>query len=372
MLRWLKFTARRPHEPLKDGERQPRINTEFKAAGHVGRRRELCYWEPIYSPQQVIPLSLYDWDFERDAGPARRFVSGPTLREKIVPGDTFAVVDVTFKDCDFQGDFRPDPLIMFDECDFGGCDFAYSKWKNAHFRKCTFTDSSISLATFEGCEFRDCQWERIGFGSKTEFIHCFINNPAALVTASVSYRNPKDRSFQHRFHQWYRLLSTRAHVLRTLMISHQATGDEHTYYEVVKLHELQSAKARIGEDLYNIRYSKGMRIKSIFGLIFDSADYFILRSLGLLNRWGVSASRPCIALATCWAVFGLLYRYLSFSVSVDRPFQKSFDITFLVGYGNQVSTDLELSILQNVHALFAIVIYTVFFATVVSKLSRAR
>lgn len=102
------------------------------------------------------------------------------------------------------------------------------------------------------------------------------------------------------------------------------------------------------------------------------ADYAILWALGLLNKWGVSASRPFLALIVCWIGFGYIYENLSFSVEVNRPYQKSFDITFLVGYGNQVSTDAGLTIMQNVNVVVAIVIYTVCFATVVSKLSRAR
>ncbi len=277
-----------------------------------------------------------------------------------------------FKDCDFQGEFRPNPLIIFDQCHFSGCDFAYSSWKGAHFRKCTFADSSLSLASFEGCEFRDCMWERTGIGSKTEFHQSFVNNPSELISASVSNRNPKDSSWKHRLYQWYRLRGTRAHVLRTLMISHQSTGVDHTYYEIVKLHELHCTTARICENFYDIIYSNGNRIGALFGLIFDFIDYIILRSFGWLNKWGVSASRPCMALAICWVSFGFLYQRFPFSEYISRPFQKSFDITLLIGYGNQVSDDSVLSIVQNAHAIFAIIIYTVFFATVVSKLSRAR
>lgn len=343
-----------------------------QAAGHIGRRRQLCYWEPIYAPDGAPTLTNYDWDFDRDAGPARKFISGATLASKIVPGDTFKVIKVTFKDCDFQGEFLPDPLLMFDECDFSGCDFAYSNWKNAHFRKCKFSESSISLATFEGCEFRDCTWERVGLGSKTDFQHTFVNNPKYLIDASISNRNPRDRSLKHRMYQWYRLVGTRTHVLRTLMISHQYTGDEHTYYEIVKLHQLQSASGRLSANVYNIAYGNVRIIKSLFGLVFNGADYVILKSLGILNNWGVSASLPCFALGACWAFFSAMYRFVDFGVDIERPLQKSFDITFLVGYGEQVSTNYNLTIIQNTHTLISIVIYTVFLATVVSKLSRAR
>jgi Pentapeptide repeats (9 copies) len=372
VFKWFKSMSRRSQEAEQIPDNQPLGDVGIKPTGHIGSRRQICFWEPIYSPEHVVALDAYDWDFDRDAGPSRRFVSGPSLNDKIVRGDTFKVFDVTFKDCDFQGHFKPNTLLLFDNCTFSGCDFAHSDWKDAHFRDCKFIDSSISLAAFEGCEFRDCTWSRIGFGSKTTFHRCFVNNPSELISASVSLRNPKDPTLEHRVYQWFRLLGTRAHVLRALMISHQVTGDEHTYYEIVKLHQLQCPKARAGEYIYNIFFSNGKRLSGALGLLSSSGDYLILRSLGFLNNWGVSASRPFIALAMCWGGFGLLYQQLDFTVPVPHPFQKSFDITFLVGYGNQVSADPSLQLFQSAHALIAIVIYTVFFATLVSKLSRSR
>lgn len=79
-----------------------------------------------------------------------------------------------------------------------------------------------------------------------------------------------------------------------------------------------------------------------------------------------------MALALCWLVFGLIYQRHHFGVTINKPFQKSFDITFLIGYGNQVTENLNLSSVQNLQAVISIVVYTVLFATVVSKLSRAR
>jgi len=372
MFAWLRLPRWREATNPEERHSIVPVPVGGQAPGHIGSRRQTCFWEPIYSPDNVVALEPYDWDFDRDAGPSRRFLAGSTLTDEVVPGETFKVTNLTFKECDLQGDFHSGTLLLFDECNFFGCDFAYSSWKAAHFRKCKFVDTSLSLASFERSEFRDCSWERIGLGSKTEFQHCFVNNPADLVSATVSYPNPKNRSWEHRIYQWQRLRGTRAHVLRTLMISHQSTGDEHTYYDIVRLHELQCSIARIAEHIYNVAFSKGKRVGAFFGLLSSSADYLILRGLGWLNNWGVSASRPCFALGLCWAGFGWLYGRLPFNNPVQRPFQKSFDITFLVGYGNEVTADRALGNLQNLHALIAIVIYTVFFATVVSKLSRSR
>lgn len=352
------------------------VDTESKqhAPAHIGRRRKVCWWEPIYEPDLKLSSHPYDWDIERDSGPYRRFISGSNLRTKVTPGDTFKITNATFKECDFQGTFAPDVLIMFDRCNFISCDFAFSNWKDTHFRACSFQESSISLSSFERCEFRDCKWENIGFGSKTEFVRTFINNPGELIGASISNRNPSNSSQEHKYYQWYRLKGTRAHLLRTIVISHESIGDEHTYYDTVKLHELQRTTARMSRDCYAIIFSKlTEKLRSLVSLIFCLFDYLILRSFGTLNGWGASASRPFFALATCFAFFGSIYKWATFQEAIARPYQKSFDITFLVGYGNQAQTgDLALTIVQDLHALISLVIYSVFFATVISKLSRAR
>lgn len=379
MIRWLRsrLSAARSSPDLDSGsdiDAPGRDTGPHGPEGHIGHRRRDCWWEPIYAPDLKVQPIPYDWEMARDSGPSRSFISGSSLKEKVVPGDTFKVEDVTFKECDFQGRFRPETLIMFDRCHFIGCDFAYSSWKDAHFRSCTFADSSISLAAFERCEFRDCKWERIGFGSKTELVSTFINNPDKMITASVSNLNPKDRSLKHRLYQWYRLRGTRAHFLRSLMISHQVVGDEHTYYATVRLHELQCSTSRICYDCFDFLFSKTVNKTVAFvRLLLHTVDYVILRSFGWLNKWGSSVSQPCLVLATSFLLFGLIYRKAVFDQPISRPFQKSFDITLLVGYGNQVRyEDHLLTIVQDVQALMSVVIYSVFFATVISKLSRAR
>lgn len=71
--------------------------------------------------------------------------------------------------------------------------------------------------------------------------------------------------------------------------------------------------------------------------------------------------------------FGLIYSLAPFETGIDHAFQKSFDITLLVGYGNQVAaSDARLSLVQDIHAGIAIILYTMFLSTMISKLSRAR
>lgn len=345
-----------------------------RAEGHIGNRRQDCWWEPIYGPDLVLDPSPYDWDIARDSGPSRRFICSDGLNRRTSPGVTFKLKSVTFRDCDFQGEFSVNPLIMFDGCHFINCDFAYSNWRNAHFRACKFEDCSIALSTFSRCEFRECNWTRLGLSSRTELHHSFISNPDVMVSSSVSHCNPSDKSWNHRAYQWQRLQGTRAHFLRAVMISHQTVGDEHTYYSTVKAHELQSSIARMARQVYGIVFERwSTKFQMLFGLLLEALNYIILSLFGWLNKWGQSVSQPCIALLACYLIFGLIYQRAQFSKTIETPFQKSFDITIIAGYGSQIeSSDPLIATLQDVHVVIAIAIYSVFFATLVSKLSRAR
>lgn len=341
---------------------------------HIGNRRKTSWWEPIYGPDIAMSADAYDWDLERDAGPHRRFVPGAALTRRLKAGEIFFIRKATFRECDFQGAFRGDPIVMFEDCQFINCDFAYSSWVGAHFKQCRFSDSSLSLASFERCEFRDCVWERLGIASRTEFTKTFVSHPGSFIRSTISRANPKDASSKHRAFQAYRLSGTRAHVLRSLVLSHAAVGDEHVYYGTVRLHELQRCSARIAQDVYELVHGTvGLKFWSLLKLPFHVLDYLLMRILGLTNAWGESVSWPFMLLAGVLGVFGAVYAWVPFATDITRPFQKSFDITLLIGYGSQgAATDIPLSLVQDVHAVVAIVLYTVFLSTMISKLSRAR
>lgn len=340
---------------------------------HVGTRRKDCWWEPIYAPRQQLDPLPYDWNLRRDSGPHNRFIHGSALQDVGNKGDVLKVNKTIFKGCDFQGDFRNGPFIRFDDCEFIKCDFAFSHWKDVQFRNCAFREASLSLSIFESCEFRDCSWDNIGVASKTDFIRTFINNPNHFISATVSRSNPTDRTVKHKLLQWYRLKGSRAHVLRNLLLSHHAVGDEHTFYETVRAHELARSYARVCQDLFEIAFASNRRVKAAFGLPFHIADHVILRIFGWLNDWGASAVKPFLALVGCFLAFGETYERYEFQSEIPEPWQKSFDLTLLIGYGNQVpKNDHSLILVQDIHVVCSIVIYTVFFATIISKLSRAR
>lgn len=346
-----------------------------KIPDHLGDRRATNWWEPIYGPQVELADEPYDWDTDRDSCPTRRFIPGTTLVKKVEAGKTLRVEKVTFKECDFQGHFQATSIVVFDNCRFIGCDFAYSGWNSAHFKDCAFVDTSLAMATFEKCEFRGCTWERIGMsGNKTDLVRTFIENPKALIAAMYSGLDPdKTTSKEHICHQWYRLGGTRAHVLRAIMLSHANVGNEHIYYQTVGLHELQRNLARLQEDWYYLRHKPGQkRREAIWQAPLHALNLALMWLFGLTNGWGESVARPSVLFALIYVIFGAIYVLAPFTPPICHPWQKSFDITLLIGFTNHNSATWPLTLVQDIHAILAVALYTVFFSTLISKLARTR
>lgn len=346
------------------------------AARHIGDRRQTNFWEPIYGPEVTVSSEPHNWDFEADPSPTRRFMSGETLVQKIHAGETHKVKGVTFRECDFQGRFHVTSILIFDSCHFVGCDFAYSSWNSAHFKNCTFSASSLALASFEKCEFRGCRWDRIGVsGNKTDLKRTFVENPGHLTAAMFSGLDPaKAGEKKHACYQWYRLAGTRAHVLRSIMLSHATVGDEHIYFRTVQLHELQRNWARLCEDWYQLRFSRNVRkLVAIPQIPLHGLNLALIWLLGWTNSWGESVSRPSLLLGAVFAIFGTVYSFVPFTPAIEHPWQKSFDITLLIGFTNHNSAgQWPLTLVQDIHAILAVTLYTVFFSTLISKLSRTR
>lgn len=352
-----------------------RVFADDEVQKHYGSRRLECWWEPIFGPELHGRLDRAGWCFDDTAGPSKKYFTGPSLVAETAKGVLHEIKSVTFVDCDFQGNFDPETIVMFDDCRFIRCDFAYSYWRDTHFRECHFEDSSFSLASFSRCQFRDNTWINLGFsGSKTDLEHCHVTNPSKLICAGFSGTKPNDKTIKHKFYQWYRLQGTKAHLARTLLASHETTGDDATFYETAKIHDLQQSFAVIAKNCYNIFSPKDQgRFSAVFGLSFSILENVLLRFFGLINGWGASIIRPLFALAVLFITCSIIYRTV-FGLSLEDASQKSFNITILVGYSNEYKDSLISNIVlaQNVHAVVSIVIYTVFFGTIISKLSRVR
>lgn len=355
-----------------------RVSRIFESSAenrHYGTRRADCWWEPIFNPDLQGKLVKGSWDFSQTAGPLGKYFLGADLKNLVKKAEQHEIREIKFIDCDFQGKFDPETIVMFDECTFVRCDFAYSDWKDTHFRLCTFESCSISLASFSRCQFRDNTWISLGFsGSKTEFHNCQITNPAELVGAGVSRTRKSDKPRRLKLYQWYRLQGTKAHLSRTLMLSHESTGDEQNFFEIARTHDLQQSFAKIAKAVFNLIFSEEQgRIRSLLQLMFGVIENLLIRFFGAINGWGISTLRPLSSLVVIYVAFAFFYYYGDYA-SLERAFQKSFNITILAGYSNEYSPDMSGNLvwIQNVQAIVSIVVYTVFFGTVLSKVSRAR
>lgn len=338
---------------------------------HIGQRRAKCWWEPTYNPSLQGKLAPCSWKFDDSTGPKQSYLSGEALTAQMPAGEVCKFVDLTFMDCDFQGIFQNEPSIYFDSCRFFGCDFAFSKWHRVTFRKCEFKGCSLALASFTECEFRDCSWTKIGLsGHKTDFSRTFITNPKNLIKAGFSGLDPNaSDKRKHGAYQASRLEATKAHVARGLLESHENVGDDRTYYDTARLHDLQQVSARISESWFELRFGARSRGLQLFFLIFE---WILLSIIGFSNSWGASLLRPLIALILTSAAFSFLYQHLLTAHS--NPWQRAFDIGSLVGYGNAANElqPLLLRELEGLQLIICIFFYTIFFSTAVARFSRAR
>jgi len=183
-----------------------------------------------------------------------------------------------------------------------------------------------------------------------------------------------DRPQRLKLYQWYRLQGTKAHLSRTLMLNHESTGDEENFYQIARTHDLQQSFAKISKNVFNIVFSEEQgRTRSSFNLIFDVFENLLIRFFGAINGWGMSTLRPLSSLVFLYSTFALIY-YLDGHSTFKMAWQKSFNITILAGYSNEYSSNLSdrLVNIQNLQAVVSIIVYTVFFGTVLSRVSRAR
>ncbi|HYI64931.1 MAG TPA: pentapeptide repeat-containing protein [Allosphingosinicella sp.] len=281
----------------------------------------------------------------------------------------------TFVDCDFQGFFVFKTQMVIKGCSFEGCDLALTTWENVKFSSCTFRRSSIGQTTFRRCEFRQCHWEDIGFSSnETSFEHVLVTNPENLVASAYTNLDPQILSTKGITPQYqlYKLEGTRSTIARLLLRNLQDVGDEQTYYQAVKVFELHQAKARWSQAWYEFKFDKQKsRLRSAISAGLWFADQTILRLFGALNGWGASVARPLSILVGTIFVFAMIYALLD-RPEDDNPLLRSFDIAVLAGYTNYGSASGFILFLQAFQLSLSVILYTVGFATIVSRFSRVR
>lgn len=216
---------------------------------------------------------------------------------------------------------------------------------------------------------------------KTMKIHTIISNqtltnPAEFIASGFSGIQKNDPNpLKSKFHQFYRLEESKAHLSRTLLCSHEEVGDDKTYYATAKLHDLQQIKAKIYKRLYLAIFKPNIsNILSTLFVVTGLIELVILNILGFANNWGETILRPVILLILSFILFSYIYKYLCLHSSCEAYFQKSFDLTTIAGYTNQVNIKQSerLRITEGIQLVISIVLYTIFFATVVARGSRSR
>ncbi len=342
-----------------------------------GLRRADAWWEPTFNPSLHGNLTPSDWNFSNNTGPKKAFLDAALISNIATDGEVLKLDNLTFEQCDLQGHFEHRPNITFSDCRFIECDFSLSDWYRTTFKNCVFDKCSFALATFEECEFRDCRWDKIGMqGSKTDFIRTFITNPESFIRSAFSGTNAKRKDkIKHCFEQKMRLERTKAQVTRTVMQSHREVGDDDTFFQSAKIHDLQQVKSTLYDVVYSFIFRTGVKSKlKIFGLLPLFFEFLILSIFGYCNDWGARLSKPLFLILICFTVFGFAYPIIDGNFDLSFAAEKSFNISILAGYGNSISSQDSqfMKIATFIHILLAILFYTIFFSTAISRNSRSR
>lgn len=345
----------------------------------VRRRRTTGWWEPTYNPELVGKMHKGEWSFANDRGPFQRIFFGDDLTAYIDESNSRVIRGIAFQSCDFQGFFRSESQIVFDDCKFSDCDLALTTWVNVKFSRCYFDKSSFGMTTFNGCEFRDCKWSELGLSpNETTLNQTLISNPSEFIkSASTNLDEDVLKKYKARkLNQICKLETTKATVARQILKSFEKSGDERAYYNAVKTFELQQARGRIYESVRistDVKSTPWKRLISAGALPFWSLEFVILMSVGWITGWGASILRPIIFSVATWGIFGELYKYWPDTSIKTFPFQRATDISLLAGYTNYHAETNALAVsIQNAHLAISCFLYAVTFATLLSRFSRVR
>ena len=343
-------------------------------------RRTSSYWEPIYDPNLKDGFEVGEWRFDHEQGPRRqRFFANDLIKDS--KPKISIIENVRFFECDFQGVFQTDTQLVFKKCHFELCDLGLSTWINVKFSKCRFKKSSLTQAKFTDCELRDCDWAEVSFsGNATDFEACVITNPKRFIAAG--YTNLDERVLSdHKAQKSYQKMRnelTKATTARHLLSNAKQMGSNREYYEAVETFERQQSSSNISNSVYELGRSKNILriIKHAVALAYFLLEMGLLCLFGFLNGWGGRPLQPLLAIIANWLIFALAFwAYAKWCGDIgSSPLLKSFNIAGLAGYSLEVSpTNSQLlTSIQVVELVIAIVLYTVFFSTVVSRMSRVR
>lgn len=345
---------------------------------NIRRRRETCWWEPIYDPPVVHAIKDAKWSEVTEQVIQRRKLNGEDLSEFVSSGNRPVFKEITFEECDFQGFFKENSQIVFDNCKFLRCDFSLSTWENTKFSICGFSQSSFGQAVFKDSEFRSCKWKDLAISQNgTRLDSTYISNSGQLIASAWTNLDPsvlleKDARKEK---QIYKLEEAKATLSRRILKILQEEGDETAFYDAVKTAQLQHTDFRMNESLYKFNTTDDRKFLKYLNLATCLAwkiEKKLLIIFGYINNWGSSVTKPITFSFLNMILFCTLYSFMSTSLDKSAP-QRAFDISILAGYTNYGNETFRMiSFAQNLHIAISIVLYSVAFATILNRLSRVR
>ncbi|MGJ8564697.1 MAG: hypothetical protein ACSHXY_14235 [Alphaproteobacteria bacterium] len=333
----------------------------------ASKKRLKNNWEPLFDPT-VGEFSIGSWMVKsggvrfRDVLDFRRVYKDLNITE-----DSIVVYkNILFFECDLTGYLPKYGQVVFIDCRFFRCDFAKSWLHGIKFTECKFDESSFTLSDLNSSEFRDCIWKNVWFsGNETKILDCYVTNPEEFVLSAANY-SKRDGYLWFVTEGQKEFLATKANAARSLLYSLRRHGSESEFYEAVKLHEITQGKSRIAERMHERHY---------FSALFYFVQLILIRILGFLSDWGGNPLKPFLSLILSCLIFTLVYDWLPFEVTLAEAFEKSFDITLLVGFALEQKYAEQNDILRTFHGgqlIISIVLYASVISTLIGRISRVK
>lgn len=379
-------------------------------------RKRSRYWEPFKSIEQK---SDKNDKFSMTLGVLEpNYWEGTNKIEKILfktnqigvgkRVNVFHFNDKIFRDCDIEGGIDIGIPVKFRNCIFDRVDFARDDrlvvLRGLKFTNCEFKFSSFTFCRFVECEFRGCKFEKISLsGNETEFVDCVFDDndlkgilAAFFIPSKSSIPENKElsegRHVSH--HEKYAYTLFRAHrskeeISRKLLNCCKSVGYEETFYKSVEIQTRAFNKYRRSRAFFSVKYGIDPHYLGSVGTLggtcprvlirmvgfykaFDAiTNSLLLIIVGFLNGWGRSIGRPATIGLFTVLVFAILYKFI-YNEPLDGSFVKAISITLIVGYSFYIEGNISDMLLELCNLAFGLIWYTVFFATLVSRINRIR
>lgn len=245
------------------------------------------------------------------------------------------------------------------------------------FSNCSFIKVSFGQTKIENCEFRSCIWEDIGISPNgLELSSTYLSNVSDFIAAAATNLDPVvlQANKADGQSQKLRLENTKATIARRFLKMLQDEGDEDAFYNCVRTFQLQHATSQMASARLRLRdRSLGLWTRSGAALAWVTwlGERELLRSIGCINGWGSSVIRPMLWIFGCIVAFSGIYSVSSTLLNV-HPLQRSFDIAIIAGYTLYGTEESLVTAIQDIQLIISVVLYAVFFSTVVNRLSRVR